>query len=136
MVLIELCPDDVITFEIEDMSHVVQSLTAISSSGTVDNALVIFEVTMNQPEWSMCNHRGTWQVSRSEFGIFCFLSPVSGYYFLVDHILVIADVISGSAANDFGNLPMTEKAESVWQHFLTHSGTFWAELSVKYHFST
>jgi hypothetical protein len=55
---------------------------------------------------------------------------------LSDHIVAVADLLSSSAAIDFGNVPTLEKAEAIRDHFQTHSGTFCRELSVEYHFST
>ena len=49
-----------------------------------------------------------------------------------DHIAVVADVLTGSAAIDFGNLPATEQSDAIRQY----CGTFGRELSVEYHFST
>jgi hypothetical protein len=64
-----------------------------------------------------------------------FLSTVPGDYFLSDHIAVVADILTGSDASDFANLPAKEQPDAIRQYFLTHSGTFGRELSVEYHFS-
>jgi hypothetical protein len=64
-----------------------------------------------------------------------FLSTVPGDYFLSDHIADVADILTGSDASDFANLPATEQPDAIRQYFLTHSGTFGRELSVEYHFS-
>jgi len=63
----------------------------------------------------------TVELGKSEFWLLCFLSTVPGDYILVDQIVVVADILSGSAAIDWGNLPMTEKAEAIKQHFQTNS---------------
>jgi hypothetical protein len=42
----------------------------------------------------------------------------SWYYFLLDQIVVIAYVVYGSAAIDFCNLELTEKAEAVREYFI------------------
>jgi hypothetical protein len=38
----------------------------------------------------------------------CFLSTIPGDYFLSDNIVVVADILGGRAAIDFGNVPTTE----------------------------
>jgi hypothetical protein len=43
--MIELSPNDVLIFVVEDMSDFMQSSTTISCSSTVDDDLVLFEVT-------------------------------------------------------------------------------------------
>jgi hypothetical protein len=47
----------------------------------------------------------------------------------------VADILTGSDASDFANLPATEQPDAIRQYFLTHSITFGRELSVEYHFS-
>jgi hypothetical protein len=74
-------------------------------------------------------------LSNSELGLVCFLSTVPGDYFLSDHIAVVADILTGSDASNFANLPATEQPDAIRKYFLTHSSTFGRELSVEYHFS-
>jgi hypothetical protein len=74
-------------------------------------------------------------LSNVELGLVRFLSTVPGDHFLSDHIAVVADILTGSDASDFANLPAAEQPDTIRQYFLTHSGTFGRELSVEYHFS-
>jgi hypothetical protein len=45
----------------------------------------------------------------SELGLVRYLSTVPGDYFLSDHIAVVTDILTGSDASDFANLPETKK---------------------------
>jgi hypothetical protein len=51
MVIIELSPDDVHTFDIEDMPQYMQPSTVLSCSNTDDDSVVPFEVTSKWPFW-------------------------------------------------------------------------------------
>jgi len=131
---------------VEDIPDSMQSSTAMSCSSTVEDSLVLFEVMPNSPlRYTISPRTGflltskaciiTVELSNSELGLVCFISTIPGNYFVSDHIVVVADVLGGSAVIDFGNVPTMEKAEAIRQHFQTHSGTFCRELSVEYHFS-
>jgi hypothetical protein len=146
MVVFELSPEDVLTFDVEDISDTMQSSIALSCSSTTDNSLVLFAVSSNPPlRNSISPDTGCLLMSEpcvmsvilsnSELGLVRFLSTVPGDYFLSDHIAVVADILTGSDASDFASLPATEQPDAIRQYFLTHSGTFGGELSVEYHFS-
>jgi hypothetical protein len=49
MVVFELSPEDVLTFDVEDISDTMQSSIALSCSSTTDNSLVLFAVSSNPP---------------------------------------------------------------------------------------
>jgi hypothetical protein len=49
MVVFELSPEDVLTFDVEDISDTMQSSIALSCSDTTDNSLVLFAVSSNPP---------------------------------------------------------------------------------------
>jgi hypothetical protein len=49
MVVIKLSPNDVLTFDVEDISDSMQSSTAISCSSNFEDSLVLFEVILNPP---------------------------------------------------------------------------------------
>jgi len=147
MVVFELSPEDVLTFEVEDISDTMQSSIALSCRDTVDNSLVLFAVSSNPPfRYSITPDTGflltsepcvmSVTLSNSQLGLVRFLSTVPGDYFLSDHIAVVADILTGSDATNFSNLPATEHPDAIRQYFLTHSGTFARELSVEYHFSS
>jgi hypothetical protein len=146
MVVFELSPEDVLSFDVEDISDAIQSSTALSCSSTTENSLVIFAVFPNPPlRYSNFPNTGfllmnepcviSVELSNSELGLVRYLCTVPGDYFLSDHIAVVADVLTGNDASDFGNLPATEQPDAIRQYFLTHSGTFGRELSVEHHFS-
>ena len=135
MVVFELSPEEVLTFEVEDISDTMQSSIALSCRDTVDNSLVLFAVSSNPPfRYSITPDIGflltsepcvmSVTLSNSELGLFRFLSTVPGDYFLSDHIAVVADILTSSYASDFANLPATEQPDAIRQYFLTHSGTF------------
>ena len=147
MVIFGLSPEDVLTFDVEDISDTMQSSIALSCSDTTDNSLVLFAVSSNPPfRYSITPDTGllltsepcvmSVTLSNLELGLVCFLSTVPGDYFLSDHIAVVADILTGSDASNFANLPATEQPDAIRQYFLTHSGTFARELSVEYHFSS
>jgi hypothetical protein len=147
MVVFELSPEDVLTFDVEDISDTMQSSIALSCSDITDNSLVLFAVSSNPPfRYSITPDTGfllmsepcvmSVTLSNSELGLVRFLSTVPGDYFLSDHIAVVADILTSSDASDFANLPATEQPDAIRQYFLTHSGTFGRELSVEYHFSS
>jgi hypothetical protein len=146
MVVFKLSPEDVLTFDVEDISDTMQSSIALSCSNTTD-PLVLFAVSSNPPfRYSITPDTGflltsepsvmSVTLSNSELGLVRFLSTVPGDYFLSDHIAVVADILTGSDASDFANLPATEQPNAIRQYFLTHLGTFARELSVEYHFSS
>jgi hypothetical protein len=139
MVVFELSPEDVLTFDVEDISDTMQSSIALSCSSTTDNSLVLFSVSSNPPfRYSITPDTGflltsepsvmSVTFSNLELGLVCFLSIVPGDYFLSDHIAVVADILMGSDASNFANLPATEQPDAIRQYFLTHSGTFSREL--------
>jgi hypothetical protein len=134
MVVFEMSPEDVLTFDVED-SDTMQSSIALSCSNTTDNSLVLFAVSSNPPlRYSITPDTGflltsepcvmSVTLSNSELGLVRFLSTVPGDYFVSDHIAVVADILTGSDASDFANLPATEQPDAIRQYFLTHSGTF------------
>jgi hypothetical protein len=49
MVILEVSPEDVLTFDVEDISDTIQSSIALSCSSTTDNSLVLFAVFSNSP---------------------------------------------------------------------------------------
>ena len=119
MVVFELSPEDVLTFDVEDISDTMQSSIALSCSDTTDNSLVLFAVSSNPPfRYSITPDTGflltsepcvmSVTLSNSELGLVRFLSTVPGDYFLSDHIAVVADILTGSDASGFANLPATE----------------------------
>jgi hypothetical protein len=135
MVVFELSPEGVLTFDVEDISDTMQSSIALSCSSTTNNSLVLFAVSSNPPlRYSISPDTGfllmsepcvmSVTLSNSELGLVRFLSTVPGDHFLSDHIAVVADILTGSDASDFANLPATEQPDAIRQYFLTHSGTF------------
>jgi hypothetical protein len=103
MVIFELSPEDVLTFDVEDISDAMQSSIALSCSNTTDNSLVLFAVSSNPPfRYSIIPDTGflltsepcvmSVTLSNSELGLVRFLSTVPGDYFLSDHIAIVADI--------------------------------------------
>jgi len=103
MVVFELSPEDVLTFDVEDISDTMQSSIALSCSNTTDNSLVLFAVSSNPPlRYSITPDTGflltsepcvmSVTLSNSELGLVRFLSTVPGDYFLSDHIAIVADI--------------------------------------------
>jgi hypothetical protein len=146
MVLIELSPNDVLVFDIEDISDAIQSTTAQSCSNTEDDSISLFEVASNwlfrctiSPNTGMMqmNHAciTTMELAHSDYDWFT-LYQLFLVIFLWDQIVVVADVAHGSRANYFSKLPVTEKAEAVEEHFHGKSGILYKLLSAQYHFST
>ncbi len=101
MVIFELSPEDVLTFDVEDISDAMQSSIALSCSSTTENSLVIFAVFSNPPlRYSIFPNTGflvmnepcviSVKLSNSELGLVRFLSTVPRDYFLSDHIAVVA----------------------------------------------
>jgi hypothetical protein len=95
MVLIALSPNDVLTFDIEDISDAIQSTTAQSCSSTEDDSLSLFEVISNIPfRYTISPNTGmmqmndacitTIELANSDLGLVLFLSTVPGYFFGTD----------------------------------------------------
>jgi hypothetical protein len=91
MVVFELSPEDVLTFEVEDISDTMQSSIALSCRDTVDNSLVLFAVCSNPPfRYSITPDTGlllmsepcvmSVTLSNSQLGLVRFLSTVPGDY--------------------------------------------------------
>jgi hypothetical protein len=91
MVLIALSPNDVLTFDIEDISDAIQSRTAQSCSSTEDDSSSLFEVTSNMPfRYTISPNTGMMQMNdscittmelvNSDLGLVVFLSTVPGFF--------------------------------------------------------
>jgi hypothetical protein len=115
MVVFKLSPEDVLTFDVEDISDTMQSSIALSCSDAADNSLVLFAVSSNPPfRYSITPDTGllltsepcvmSVTLSNLELGLVRFLSTVPGDFFLSDHIAVVADILTGSDASNFSNL--------------------------------
>jgi hypothetical protein len=85
MVIFELSPEDVLTFDVEDISDTMQSSIALSCSNTTDNSLVLYAVSSNPPfRYSITPDTGillmsepcvmSVTLSNSELGLVHFLS--------------------------------------------------------------
>jgi hypothetical protein len=67
MVVVELSPDDVLTFELEDISDAIQFSAVLSCNSTEDDSLLFYEVKSNWPfRYKMSPNTGIMQMTKHE----------------------------------------------------------------------
>jgi hypothetical protein len=106
MTAIEFSPDNILVFNIEAISDVVQSSTALSYIGAGEDSLIKFEVQSNHPTRHTISpnvvvvHNNqtsliTVELVSSDMGLVQFSSTVPGDYFLMDQIVVLVAEVHG-----------------------------------------
>jgi hypothetical protein len=110
---IELSPVNILVFEIEEMSDVIQTSTALSYNATSEDSVITFEVQSSPPkEYNISPNVGVVHSNQTTL----ILSTVPGNNFLMDHIVVLVAEIHGNTAATFCSLPVVKNAEAITEY--------------------